>query len=394
MAKRNASGSGTVRKKEVIRNGKKYTYWEGRYTLGPHPRTGKQIQRSITGKTQKEVARKLKEITLQIDNKTFVDPSQMSFEQWIEIWLTDYSQNLKRSSKRVYRSFIDKHIIPALGPVTLKNLHPAVVQRFINSLADSAGSNLAPKTIKDIHGILHKALTQAALLGYIPTNPADNCVLPKIVKQKITPLKDEDMPNFMAEISKSPFKTLYITVLFTGLRRGEICGLTWDNIDFKNNLIFVTHQLQKLPADDQYHFVPPKSSSTRAVPMPPSLSATLKSHRASQAQCAIKAGPAWDNPLNLVFTTPLGRYVSPNSLSRDFKRIAYKIGRPDLRFHDLRHTYATLAIRAGDNIKTVQDNLGHASAAFTLDVYGHVTTDMKAESAQRLEQFAAPTLSS
>lgn len=394
MGKRSASGNGTVRKKEVFRKGKKYVYWEARYTLGTDPGTGKQIQKSITGKTLKEVSQKLKEITLQIDKKVFVEPSQMCVGQWMTVWLNDYSNNLKPSTKRVYAAFIRSRIVPGIGSVSLKNIHPAVIQHFINDLSKPNGANLSPKTIKDIHGIIHKALAQAVVLGYIPNNPADNCVLPKIVKQKIAPLDDEDMPRFMEEISANPFKMIYITVLFTGLRRGEVCGLTWDNVDFKRNLIYVTQQLQKLPSDETYLFVPPKSSSARTVPIPESLSKLLKAHRAAQAHMALKAGPAWHNHLNLVFTNSLGRYVSPNSLSRDFKRVVCKIGRPELRFHDLRHTYATLALRAGDNVKTVQDNLGHATAAFTLDVYGHVTNDMKKESAQRIEQFAANTLSS
>jgi integrase len=185
MARKAASGSGTIRKKTVTRNGKEYTFWEARYTAGYDPGTGKQIQRSISGKTQKEVALKLKAATAALDTGTYTAPSKMTVGEWMDIWAKDYLGGVKPYTVASYKGTIKNHIKPALGASRLESLNAHTIQSFYNSLGSERDGKpaLSPKTVKNIHGVLHKALQQAVMIGYIRFNPSDACTLPRILKK-------------------------------------------------------------------------------------------------------------------------------------------------------------------------------------------------------------------
>ena len=181
MAGRSAKGTGTIRKKTVTRNGKKYEYWEARYTEGADPGTGKQVQRSITGKTQKEVAQKLKAATAAIDNGTYTAPNKQTLGQWLDAWAETYLGGVKPRTVDLYKSYIRVYIKPALGAVRLESLNTHMIQSFYNALGKPTKDRpegLSPKTVKNIHGVFHKALQQAVLIGYIRFNPAGACTLP------------------------------------------------------------------------------------------------------------------------------------------------------------------------------------------------------------------------
>ena len=386
---RAAQGSGTIRKKTVTRKGKEYIYWEARYTEGVDPGTGKQIQRSITGKTQKEVAQKLKEATHALDVGTYTAPSKMTVGEWLDIWTRDYLGGVKPMTVQSYTKNIRIHIKPALEAIKLEALNAHTVQGFINSLEQPRGNKpgLAPKTVKCIHGVLHKALQQAVAVGYIRFNPADACTLPRMERKEIKPLDTEKIGMFLKAVNGNRFETVYITTLFTGMRRGEILGLTWDCVDLDRGAILINKQLQNIPGKPgEYHLVSSKNGKGRTITAATSVIELLKRHRARQNEMRLKAGPLWENN-GFVFSDELGRHLAPSTVYHNYKKIVSAIGLPTARFHDLRHSYAVAAIRSGDDIKTVQGNLGHHTAAFTLDVYGHVTEEMKQASADRMEQF-------
>ena len=169
-----AGGAGSIRKITTIRNGKTYTYWQGRYKEGFDPGTGKQIQRSITGKTQKEVAQKLKQVTLDIDNGVYHAPCKLTLAQWLEIWSKTYLGGVKPRTAHIYKSDIKLHILPALGAVRLEALNAPMIQAFYNAMGEPSEQNpegLSAKTVKNVHGVLHKALQQAVLIGYLRYNP-------------------------------------------------------------------------------------------------------------------------------------------------------------------------------------------------------------------------------
>ena len=188
---RAANGSGSIRKRTVTRNGRSYTYWEARVTVGMDPITGKQVQRTITGKTQQEVAQRAREIAVEVDQKTYKAPCKLTVGEWLELWKREYTGDVKPSTAYLYGRNIDQYIIPHLGAVKLETLTPLQVQELYNRLQrpDKEGVRpLSAKTVRNVHGVFHKALEQAVQAGYIRANPASASKPPKAAKPKIRPL--------------------------------------------------------------------------------------------------------------------------------------------------------------------------------------------------------------
>lgn len=393
MARKNrtraAQGSGTIRKKAVTRNGQTYTYWEARLTIGHDPGTGKQIQKSFSGKTQKEVREKMQSAAVSVNDGTYKEPSKMTVGEWLDIWLRDYLGSVKPMTELNYTQHVHNHIKPALGAIKLDVLNAPMIQSFYNSLGkpQKGKEALSGKTIRCIHGILHKSLQQAVKVGYIRTNPTEACELPKVVRKEIKPLDNEAITSFLKAIEGHRFEALFILTLFTGLRRGEVCGLTWDCVDLDKGSIFINKQLQNIPGEPgKFRLVSSKNGKGRYIALPASITTLLKRHKAHQNEERLRAGSLWEDG-GFVFTNEVGHHLSPNTVYHNYKRVVESIGLPNARFHDLRHSYAVAAIQAGDDIKTIQSNLGHATAAFTLDVYTHVTNSMQKASADRMEKY-------
>ena len=382
MGRKAASGAGTIRKKTVTRGGKQYTYWEARFTAGRDPGTGKQIQRSITGKTQKEVAQRLKAATMAVDEGTYTTPTKMTVGAWLDVWAADYLGGVKPATVQVYKNNIRLHIKPAMGAVGLSELRPHMVQKFVNGLG------LSPASVRLAYKVLHQALEKAVKLGYIPRNPAADCELPRMEQKEIRPLDDEQAAALLQAVKGGRLELLVSVALFTGCRLSELLGLTWDCVDFQKGTILVCKQLARpVHRAESGLFISPKNGKNRTITPAPSVLKTLKEQRRRQAEMQIKAGPLWDNPHGLVFTNQIGGPLNQNPVEAQFSAAVKAAGLVGVRFHDLRHTYAVNAIRAGDDIKTIQGNLGHASAGFTLDRYGHFTERMKQDSAARMEGF-------
>ena len=294
MAGRNARGMGNIRKKTKVdkKTGKKYEWWEARYTAGHDPGTGKQMQRTITGKTQKEVAQKLAEVTASIGSGTYIAPSKQTVGQWLDTWADTYLGGVKPFTAVSYKSHIRNHIKPALGAVRLEALDTPTIQQFYNTLAksgqkvpkrDVAGGivkrngvtvyeavPMSPKTIKNIHGVLHKALQQAIAAGLLRFNPAGACTLPRVERPELHPLDELETKAFIEAIRGHEFETLYTVTLFTGMREGEVLGLTWDCVNFSAGTIHIKQQLQReKKAGGKYQLVPLKMiSPARSRPRP------------------------------------------------------------------------------------------------------------------------------
>lgn len=412
-----ANGSGTIRKKTVTKNGTEYTYWEARCTVRYDPGTGKQRQKSITGKTQKEVAQKLKQMSLDVDNGTYQEPSKMTVGEWLDIWAEEYMGDKKYSTVKTYKAQIETHIKPGLGAVKLSQLVPHMVQKFYNGLLaggqsvpkrDKAGkiikkngktvyesAPMSAKTVRNVHGVLTKALSTAVSIGYMRMNPAERVTLPRVERKELHPLTDEQVKEFLRVSALDSCGTILTVILFTGLRESEAIGLTWDCVDFQAGTVKICKQLQKRRlADGGTVFAPLKNDRTRVLKPAPFVMDLLARQWKDQTAQRLRAGDRWqgwqnqeDRSTALVFTTPEGNDISPTSIRYHFKKLVTEIGVPSCRVHDLRHTFAVLSLQNGDDVKTVQTNLGHATAAFTLDVYGHVSQRMKDESAARMQAY-------
>lgn len=364
--------------------------WECRIRTGIDPGTGKAIVKSIYGKTAEECAKKLRAATTAIDNGTYSEPSKMTLGQWLDIWHAEYLGRVKQSTAASYGSHIEQHLKPQIGAIKLAALQPHMIQTLYNKLLRS-GKNpdgLSAKSIKNLHGVLHRALKQAVKLGYITTNPADACVLPRIEKKEVSFLEDDEVQTLLNVIHGHKYENVYKIDLFTGMRQGEILGLTWDCVDFDSGVITIEKQLQREHIKGGRHMlVSNKNDRVRKIMPAPFVMEILRQQRRLQMESRLLAGSTWSNPWNLVFTNEVGGHLYATTVYKNFKKIVSSIGMPDVRFHDMRHTYAMISLQNGDDIKTVQHNVGHATAAFTLDVYGHVSQRMQKESATRMQSF-------
>ena len=378
METKKANGSGTIRKRADGR-------WEGKYTLGYDPKTGKLIRKSVYGKTQKEVRLALSKIVSEMDSGTYAEPSKMKVSQWLDEWLASYTMNIKPATRSAYEEHIRVHIKPSLGDIPLKQLSTRDIQQLYTNLLKER--ELSPKTVRNIHGVLHRTLEQAKLLGYIRVNLADAAVTPRMEKKQVETLDAEDIGKFLAAIRGTKYEYPLFVAVFTGLRQGELLGLTWDCVDFEHGMLLINKQHNRVKGDTEFRFASLKNDKARVLTVADEVIDVLKLQKQRQESWAAALGNGWENPDNLVFTTEFGRYINNKILYQNFKRIAKNWGKPGLRFHDLRHTYAVNSLRAGDDIKTVQENLGHATASFTLSTYAHATPGMKRESAKRMTAF-------
>ena len=376
MSKR-ANGEGNIRKR-------KDGTWEGRYVSG-YDRDGKPIRKSVYGKTQKEVVDKLASVTNDIRTGLFLPPDQITFGQWLDIWHDEYLGSVKDSTATQYKYHMEYNIKPNLGRFQLQKITAPMIQKLYKK---RLAEGLSPKSIKNLHGVIHKALDKAVQCRYLKFNPSDACELPRVQKKEMLVLSDENLRAFLSEIKGKRHEHLLFVDVFTGLREGEIIGLTWDCVDFDKGIIHVEKQLKrKTGANNNYHFDTLKNGKTRIVTPAPFVFDVLRTVKKIQAENKLRYGTSYENKDNLVFTDELGNHIGVEALLKCFKKRVAAIGCPDMRFHDLRHTFATLSIQNGDDIKTVSESLGHATVAFTLDVYGHVSDKMRKDSADRMQAY-------
>ena len=410
MAKR-ANGDGTITKRTVTRSGKQYTFWEGRLTVGTDPGTGKQQRKTFTGKTQKEVREKMQAAAVAITQGNYFEPAKVTLSEWLDIWLKDYCADKKYLTIKHYTAQCETHIKPALGAVKLGKLTAPQIQDFYNDLGKTGKEirkkdpktgketvscePLAAKSIRNIHGILIKALNVAIDVGYLQTNPAERVTLPRNEKKEINPLDDNQIAAFFKEAGNDEYCYILRLIPFTGLREAEAMGLTWDCVNFEAGTLKINKQLVKRPnTAGGFTLAETKNSKIRVIKAAPMVMQQLKKRQIEQIEQRFKAGELWqgwqdekERKTALVFTTATGSNLSPQTVYNHCKKVLERIGAGDRCVHDLRHTFAVLSLQNGDDVKTVQGNLGHATAAFTLDVYGHVSERMKEDSAARMEKY-------
>lgn len=375
-----ANGSGTIKQRA---NGT----WEGRYTY--YDDYGRPQRASVYAKTKTECRKKLTAAMSEVDTTgTHAQYERCTYGEWVRQWLDTYSVNWKPNTRRNYEEKFQKHILPKLGHLQLTHITPIMCQRFINDLAST---ELSPKSIKNLHSMIHSSLKRAVRMRLIPNNPCDNIELPHVEKPKLKPLMDSDIKKFLDAAKEDPFYDFYVVAIFTGMRISELIGLKWENVDFTARIITVTHQLQRIEESGKYTEILPKNNKNRIVPLSDSVASVLKSVKSRQAEYQLLAGPEWVGE-GYVFTNDLGVHYKQPTVQHHFKKVARKAGFENLRFHDLRHTCAILALQVGADIKSVSDMLGHYSTAFTMDVYGDVSNAMRERTRNSLDKAFKDTV--
>lgn len=372
MKKRNSNGMGSIRQRSDGR-------WEARYST-PDGR-----QRSVYGRTEAEASKKLRTQLHAIDMEQWREPSRMTVEEWLAIWMRDYQGHTTRQTRRTYEIILRSAIAPVIGELKLSALLPLHVRRVITTMIDR---ELSASYISIAKAIMHAAFKAAIESGIIKTNPADGIKTPRKQAKKYTIVDREQIPAFIAAANDTTYGLAVIFLLLTGLRCGEQRALKWQDVDLDAGEIYVRHQLMLI--DHKPTFTPPKDGAARQIHITPEAVSILRQQKKVLAEHRIAAGPSWQTgPVldDLVFRTSSGGYLNHRAIYDAVHLVGQRIGLPDLHPHDLRHSYAVAALRSGVDVKTVQHNLGHKTASMTLDTYAAYTTDAGKVGAEKLSEY-------
>ena len=375
--------------------------WEGRYTDGVNEK-GKQIQRSVYGKTKQEVAGKIHTILYQKQQGIYVMPQKVLVKDWMEQWLHNYALITVRESTYIsYEGYVYNHINPMIGDIPLQKLTPPIVQNFYNDRIlkgrkDGKGG-LSSKTMHNMHNMFHQAMEQAKINGLIMQNPTENALIPRQPKKEMRVLSVQEQMKLLSVVHMHRLGFAIRFDLATGLRIGELCALKWTDFDFYNKTVKVSRTLQRikhnqldreeLDGSENMTLVvegPVKTNSGfREIPIPDKIWLELMQHQQIQQHEYSRLGVPIV-PDGYVFAMPLGTCVEPSTMRDALNFLLDAAGIEHANFHSLRHTFATRALEAGMPIKTLSDILGHSQVQITMDLYCHSSIDHMRDSMNAL----------
>jgi integrase len=344
-------------------------------SLDRDPVTGKRHQKWINVKgTRPEADKKLSELLHRYNTTGFIDTTKVTTKEFLERWITVYKSNLEIRSFERYQQIIRSHFIPDFGKVPLAQLRPDHLQAHY---AQKQIEGLSTHTIRYHHAVIHKALATAVKWGLIFRNVADAVDPPKSIHREMEYWDSDEMNRFLQSLIGNPYYALFYLALFTGMRRSEILGLKWADVDFLMCQLSVRRTLQRKQSGE-YYFTDVKSkSSKRTIDLTPT---TIYILRRLRQDCKAQDGD------DLVFTHN-GEPIRPNTVTRAWQTACTKAGVKNIRLHDARHTHATLLLKQGVHPKIVQERLGHSNISMTLDIYSHVTPGLQKAAALRFDEL-------
>ncbi len=381
MAKRRANGEGSIRKCSDGR-------WEGRYTAGYDSDTGKRIIRNVLGKTQAEVKEKLAKAIGDSKELDIVHSGEYTVAEWLRLWYQLYAEpNVRPTTAEYYRRAIELHTIPRIGEIKLDKLTARDVQKLYRDLQENGRlrevqkekhPGLSGSTVRGIHMMLHNALDRAVKDRLILRNPTEDCVAPRVEKQEMKVLSPEEMKRYLDAAEQRGVLPMFYLELTSGIRKGELVALLWSDLDVEHRTISVSKAAGR-NAEGEIEVRRPKTeTSVRTISIP---QATVDLLLLEHEQ---HPGNPW------MFPSPrTGKMYYPDSVVNLHKKVLRDAGLEHLRFHNLRHTFATAALQNGVDAKTVSAMLGHYDAGFTLRTYTHATRRMQDAAAEKMGDFMA-----
>jgi integrase len=343
-------------------------------------------RRYLYGKTRADVQRKLADAHRTLDQGLPFSPERQTVGDFLTEWLEGQRQRLRPNTWKRYEEYVRLHAIPTLGRVKLAALSPQHLDRLY---AQRLAAGLSPTTVHHIHAVLHKALEQAVRWNLVPRNVAGLVDPPSAGHQEMRALTPEQTRTLLDGAGDGPLEAILTLAVTTGMRKGELLALHWSDVDLEQGTLRVIGTMQRHP-DGNLTVTPPKTArSRRRVELTPMAVDVLRRHRARQAETRLLLGPDW-NETGLVFPSSLGRPQDGSHLLYGlFHPLLERLGLPIIRFHDLRHTAATLLLGRGIHPKIVSEMLGHSTIAITLDLYSHVTPTMQRDAARAMNDLLA-----
>jgi integrase len=375
----------------VKRKTKAGTVWGVVVNRDRDPITGKRRRtRHGSYKTKAEAQAALRRILTEIDSGVFVERTDLRVAEYIiNVWWPAHRPTIRANTAASYDRVITAHILPGLGSVRLQKLTPAMLTGFYGRLSsgeDSMRDPLAAKSVRHVHVIIRRALADAVLWGYLSKNPADAAKPPRVEKtKKFKTWTAPQLRRFLDHIAGTGWEALFTLLATTGMRRSEAMGLWWTDIDWDNGRLSIVRTYLNVggkPAVSE----PKTGSSARSISLDTHTIEVLRIHRRQAVEQALASGATMRE---FVFADK-GIPIKPDRVTRTFTRFSQAAGLPHIRLHDLRHTWATLALRNGVHPKIVQERLGHANISTTLNTYSHVTEGMQAEAAEEIANLILP----
>lgn len=371
----------------ITRRGKQS--WRLKFDAGPRdPVTGRRQVRFVTVRgARKDAERELTRLLGQIEEGTYVEPSKLTVAELLERWLTGHAKDrVSAKTFERYAEIVQKHLVPALGAHQLRKLAPLQIEEYYAKALAGGRRNgkggLSAQTVKHHHRVLSEALRQAVRWRLLHSNPCDHADPPRPARREMRTIDQAGAGALLSAIDGSAMHLPVLLALTTGMRRGEILGLRWKDVDVDRAAVSVTQTLEQ--TKDGLAFKEPKTDRSRRTIALPSLAAdALRRHRARQAEHRLKIGRAYVDR-DLVCCRPDGEPLSPRSLTKAFAELARKRGLK-LRFHDLRHSHISHLLAAGVHPKVASERAGHASVSITLDVYSHVVPGMQEDAAKKID---------
>ena len=333
--------------------------------------------------TRAQAREQLKQMQRELEQGTLVTGQKQTVRHYLEYWLEVYGPHLRLNTRRLYRQLLDIHILPVLGHVMLRNLSPQQVDELY---ALRLKDGYAAETVRAIHRMLHKALQDAVKWRLVATNPCNDVNQPHPVKHEIRPLTKEQALQLLEAVQGDRFEALFTLALATGMRRGELLALRWTDINFQEGSLWVRRTINRIGKHGLVESEPKTESSKRNILLPRFVLTALIQHRTWQAEVRAKAGEAWQER-DIVFSNYRGGYIEPADLVKKFKQLLKAANLPDMRFHDLRHSAATILLGMGVPVKLVQELLGHSHFAMTMDRYSHVLPSMQRGMMDQLDDY-------
>jgi len=335
------------------------------------------------GKTKEDARRKLSRALHSIEVGALADSHGISVGEFLDQWLSEVVQpNVRPWTYKGYEVHVRLHLRPAIGHIPLDKLTPLHVQQLLNA---KKAEGLSAKSIRYIRGTLRTALNQAVRWDLISRNAAALVDGPRVEHYEIRPFTPEEARTFLAAMKGDRLEALYSVALTMGLRQGEALGLCWKEVDLEMGYLRVSKQLQRF--DGETRLVEPKTTrSRRTLALPASIVRSLREHRDRQLKEREAAGDKW-NETDLVFTSPTGTSIDATKISKEFHRHLDRAGLPQRRFHDLRHSCATLLLVQGVSPRVVMEVLGHSQISQTMNTYTHVLPELRRQAADRIDDL-------
>ena len=355
------------------------------------PATGRRKQRWVSVKgTKRDAEARLAEILHQMETGVFLKPTRLTVADFLRQWLQDYAAtNVRASTQEGYAKVIEGHLVPGLGAFSLAQLQPKhlqayYAQKLANGRRDNSGG-LSPSSVRGHHRILSEALSHAAKWGLVVRNVAQAVDPPQPERSDMQALDAEGVGRLLFAAEKTPYYALFHLAIHTGLRRSELLGLRWRDLDLDLLTLSVVQTIQKLNGGRVVIQGPKTSRSRRRVDLTPSSAQVLREHRNRQAALGTFVGAPVSGE-SLVFTHSNGSPLTPNVVSHAFRKLVRRLGFEGVRLHDMRHTHATIMLAQGIHPKIVSERLGHSSVSITLDTYSHVLPGLQERSARRFDE--------